>query len=498
MRDYDFGNRLTDLRKAKGYSQYQLGTLVGVTDKAVSKWENGTAKPRVSVIMKLAAILGVTMEELLYDSQESSLKDGRELKNLKIELWQEAETRMRTLFGEYPNLAVRNRFAMEKNALGSSDVIVLFKVMSLLKAFADSKHTVFTPRAMTTCSFVAWLLGSTVVNPLPVHYRCPNCRRIVFVPESDCGWDLSEKTCDECSTVMIRDGHDLPFEICACGKSDPLVSMDCNIDKNLIDKAWEIVMDYMSPYYAFLRWDVSFGPDGEIKVPRLFFMKDRVGVTDRIDAVPFVDEKAYYDFCESVPSLLLLPVFCENKHAVPVEDSMQPENLISADRMTVALNGFIDEYRERYEEEKLRAGTEADAIKHRRWLPEKVEKVDSFGRFVTIINAVHVTCKDSGLDELAESFGLSDYTELPLSREAVWHLIHRCAGNAGNLTGIASEIIYKLRMGIYSRRMTEDDLKLFEQLNLPPWFAGFAKDILYLFPRCHDVAIAYQLLQMKD
>ena len=97
MRDYDFGIRLADLRRAKGYSQFQLGTLVGVTDKAVSKWENGTAKPRVSVIMKLAAILGVTMEELLYDSQEDSQNDGKELKKLKSELWREAENRMRIL-----------------------------------------------------------------------------------------------------------------------------------------------------------------------------------------------------------------------------------------------------------------------------------------------------------------------------------------------------------------------------------------------------------------
>ena len=498
MRDYDFGNRLADLRRAKGFSQYQLGVLVGVTDKAVSKWENGTAKPRVSVIMKLAAILGVTMEELLYDSQENSHTDGKELKNLKTELWQEAEDRMRVLFGNHPDLVVRNRFAMEKNALGYSDVIVLLKVMSQLKAFADSNHTVFTPRAMTTCSFIAWLLGATVVNPLPAHYRCPCCRRIIFVPESDCGWDLPKKACDECGTDMIRDGHDLPFEICACGKSDPLMSMDCNLDEDLIDKAWETVLEYMSPYYCFLRGDVLLGPDGEAKIPRLFFIKDKAGKPDGMDAVPFAEEKVYNDLLESVPSLLLIPVFCGNKHTESAEGCLQPENLLSSGRMTAALNGFIDEYRKQEEEHERKTGSEANPATKRRWLPEKGREVDSFSRFVTIVDAVHVTSSGSGLDELAESLGLNDYTELPLSREAVWHLIHRCAGNAGNLTGIASEIVYKLRMGKYSRRMTEDDLKLFEQLNLPPWFADFAKNILYLFRRCHDVAIAYQLLQMQD
>ena len=41
MRDYSFGNFISTLRERGGMSQYQLGTLVGVSDKAVSKWENG-------------------------------------------------------------------------------------------------------------------------------------------------------------------------------------------------------------------------------------------------------------------------------------------------------------------------------------------------------------------------------------------------------------------------------------------------------------------------
>lgn len=39
MRDYSFGNFISTLRERKGLSQYQLGVLVDVSDKAVSKWE---------------------------------------------------------------------------------------------------------------------------------------------------------------------------------------------------------------------------------------------------------------------------------------------------------------------------------------------------------------------------------------------------------------------------------------------------------------------------
>ena len=56
MKDFVFGNLLTRLRSEKGYSQYQLGQLIGVSDKAVSKWENGSAKPRMSTCCKLAEV----------------------------------------------------------------------------------------------------------------------------------------------------------------------------------------------------------------------------------------------------------------------------------------------------------------------------------------------------------------------------------------------------------------------------------------------------------
>lgn len=49
MRDYAFGDRLSALRQEHGYSQFQLASLVGVSDKAVSKWETGVAKPRIVI-----------------------------------------------------------------------------------------------------------------------------------------------------------------------------------------------------------------------------------------------------------------------------------------------------------------------------------------------------------------------------------------------------------------------------------------------------------------
>lgn len=70
MQNYDVGNRIYELRKGKGLSQKELGALIGVSNKAVSKWETGASAPKTETIINLAAVLGVTAEELLCGKQQ--------------------------------------------------------------------------------------------------------------------------------------------------------------------------------------------------------------------------------------------------------------------------------------------------------------------------------------------------------------------------------------------------------------------------------------------
>lgn len=65
MNDYTFGNRILELRTQRKLSQAELATMLGVTNKAVSKWETGRAKPTTNMLRKLAAIFKIDMNELL-------------------------------------------------------------------------------------------------------------------------------------------------------------------------------------------------------------------------------------------------------------------------------------------------------------------------------------------------------------------------------------------------------------------------------------------------
>ncbi len=70
MRDYDFGRRLYRLRRDAGVSQARLGEMIGVSNKAVSKWENGSAKPDLDTARRLAEALGVTVDDLLRSAED--------------------------------------------------------------------------------------------------------------------------------------------------------------------------------------------------------------------------------------------------------------------------------------------------------------------------------------------------------------------------------------------------------------------------------------------
>ena len=65
MNDYTFGNTIFELRRRAGLSQSELAAELGVTNKAVSKWEVGKAKPGTETIRKLAAFFHVGVDALL-------------------------------------------------------------------------------------------------------------------------------------------------------------------------------------------------------------------------------------------------------------------------------------------------------------------------------------------------------------------------------------------------------------------------------------------------
>ena len=76
MNDFEFGNLLYELRMKANLTQEELANKLGITNKAVSKWENGKAKPTTDMLKKLSILYNVPIEKLL------SLRETEEKKEI--------------------------------------------------------------------------------------------------------------------------------------------------------------------------------------------------------------------------------------------------------------------------------------------------------------------------------------------------------------------------------------------------------------------------------
>ncbi len=65
MNQEQIGKFIADCRKEKGLTQMQLAEKLGITNRAISKWENGKSMPDVALLMPLCEILGISVNELL-------------------------------------------------------------------------------------------------------------------------------------------------------------------------------------------------------------------------------------------------------------------------------------------------------------------------------------------------------------------------------------------------------------------------------------------------
>lgn len=61
------GDKILNMRKARGWSQEELAERVGVTRQAVSRWESNSAKPDAEKIVDICDLFGVSADYLLRD-----------------------------------------------------------------------------------------------------------------------------------------------------------------------------------------------------------------------------------------------------------------------------------------------------------------------------------------------------------------------------------------------------------------------------------------------
>lgn len=465
MRDYAFGDRLSALRQECGYSQFQLASLVGVSDKAVSKWETGVAKPRMKTCQRLAAVLGVDLDELFNPFEHNSSSGGYAMN--KNKLWAAAEERLYSLYGEEPDFILINRFKAEKNVLRDTDAIILFGAIARVRRVASEHGTLINVRGPLNGSFSAWLIGATGFNPLPAHTYCPKCRKIRFHREVHNGLDLPKELCT-CGSWLNRDGHNLPFETYLEKVKANFCSVDCVVSTVVVSEAWREVLGFLQNDYTCDRY--VFQQTEETGLPGQFsrlYLNPKKNDTfyEYIDEVPEISNNAMMLRSKSGCSSILLLDSKSDDMKTPViprlEAILAPSVLQRAMWKNCAPQYYLDD-------------------------------ISSFYDLVQAEAASHATFKDGwDLIQFADKNGLPRYTELPLTREDVWSAIVKAAPEN---TGIASDILHNIRLGKYARGVASCDAELMNRMGLPKWFPEYVSSVLYLFPKSHCIDFAYRNL----
>lgn len=79
------GQKISTLRKEKGITQEGLSERLGVSPQAVSKWENDISSPDISLLVELAEILGVSVDQILSREEKKTVHLVPEEERKKVE-----------------------------------------------------------------------------------------------------------------------------------------------------------------------------------------------------------------------------------------------------------------------------------------------------------------------------------------------------------------------------------------------------------------------------
>ena len=98
MDQIKIGKFIAQRRKKENLTQLQLAEKLGITDKAISKWERGVAMPDTSIMLELCDILGISVNELLSGEKINMEQQDPKNQQLLLDMAKELEKKTKTIW----------------------------------------------------------------------------------------------------------------------------------------------------------------------------------------------------------------------------------------------------------------------------------------------------------------------------------------------------------------------------------------------------------------
>ena len=433
---------------------------------------------------------------------------------------------------------VEKRIKKELDSIINNGFAVLYLIAQKLVKRSNEDGYLVGSRGSVGSSFVATLTGITEVNPLVPHYRCPECFYTEFITDGSygSGADLPDKDCPRCNKKLIKDGHDIPFEVFLGFKGDKVPDIDLNFSGEYQPRAFKFVEELFGKENVFRAGTIStianrtaYGfvknymdergnfcrlveverlvegcsgvkrttgqhPGGLMIVPKGVDIHRFTPLQKPADDLKSEIITTHFDYHSIGNSLVKLDIL---GHDDPTVIKML-EDLTGVDAKTIPLDD--------QETMKLFSSTEPLKVSAK----ELGSTVATYGipEFGTkFVRQMLEDTKPKTFSELVRISGFSHGTDVWLNnaqdliKNGVAKLSEAISTRDDIMTfliqkGMESSKAFKIMENVRKGKgLTPEEEQLMRENNIPEWFIGSCKKIKYMFPKAH--AVAYVMMAFR-